>query len=188
MRKTLRLLVLAVVVALGALTLTTPASAAAPYCGITWGSLAKGDRQIDPGAGLTVSGVRAGRHSCYDRLVVDLKTSGYTPSWRVEYVSAVSEDASGRPVPLRGGADLLVTVGASDHTVDGRPTYTPANRRELANVSGFRTFRQVAYAGSFEGVTSFGVGVRARTPFRAFLLEGSAAGKTRLVIDVAHRW
>jgi hypothetical protein len=187
MRKTLRLLVLGVVVALGALTLTTPASAAAPYCGITWGSLAKGDRQINPGAGITVRGVRAGQHSCYDRLVIDLTADGRTPSWRVEYVPSVTEDPSGRPVPLRGGADLLVTVGAGDHTVDGRPTYTPANRRELVNVSGFRTFRQVAYAGSFEGVTSFGVGVRARTPFRTFLLAGPA-GKTRLVVDVAHRW
>jgi hypothetical protein len=50
------------------------------------------------------------------------------------------------------------------------------------NVSGYRTFRQVAWAGSFEGVTTVGLGTRARLPFRVFTLPG------RVVVDVAHRW
>ena len=29
------------------------------------------------------------------------------------------------------------------------PTYQPANPRELVNVTGFTTFRQIAWAGSF---------------------------------------
>jgi hypothetical protein len=32
-----------------------------------------------------------------------------------------------------------------------------------------------------------GLGVRARLPFRAFVLAGPADG-SRLVVDVAHRW
>jgi hypothetical protein len=67
----------------------------------------------------------------------------------------------------------------------GSPAYTPANRAELANVAGYQTFRQVAWAGSFEGYTSVGLGVRARLPFRAFTLAGPGGG-SRLVIDVAH--
>jgi hypothetical protein len=57
-------------------------------------------------------------------------------------------------------------------------------------VKGFRTFRQVAYAGSFEGQTTFGLGVRARLPFRVFVLAGSPGDRhgAMLVIDVAHRW
>ena len=55
------------------------------------------------------------------------------------------------------------------------------------NVSGFDTFRQVASGGSFEGYTTVGLGVRARLPFRTFVLPGPGAG-SRLVIDVAHRW
>jgi len=44
-----------------------------------------------------------------------------------------------------------------------------------------------AYAGSFEATTTVGLGVRARLPFRVFVLAGPATG-SRLVIDVAHRW
>ena len=49
-------------------------------------------------------------------------------------------------------------------------------------MSGYRTFRQVAWADSRRHYTYFGLGVRARLPFRVFTLPG------RLVIDVAHRW
>lgn len=36
----------------------------------------------------------------------------------------------------------------------GRSTYNPANHNELTNVHGYRTFRQVAEVGSFEGETA----------------------------------
>jgi hypothetical protein len=55
------------------------------------------------------------------------------------------------------------------------------------DVTGFRTFRQVAYLGGFEELTQLGLGVRARLPFRVFLLDGPGDG-SRLVIDVARRW
>jgi hypothetical protein len=73
------------------------------------------------------------------------------------------------------------------HDDNYNPTYTPANRTELVNVSGYRTFRQVAWGGSFEGQTTIGLGVRARLPFRVFTLDGPGSG-SRIVIDVAHRW
>jgi hypothetical protein len=57
-----------------------------------------------------------------------------------------------------------------------------ANRAELVDVTGFQTFRQVAWAGSFEGTTSVGLGVRARLPFRVITLAD------RIVVDVAHFW
>ncbi|MFT3874910.1 MAG: hypothetical protein QM708_00545 [Propioniciclava sp.] len=56
------------------------------------------------------------------------------------------------------------------------------------DVSGFRTFRQVDYAGSsFDGSTVFMVGVRARLPMRACVLDGPNGGSW-IVLDVAHRW
>ena len=57
-------------------------------------------------------------------------------------------------------------------------------------MTGYRTFRQVAWAGSFEGSTTVALGVRARLPFRVFVLPGVAQSDfgPRLVIDVAHRW
>ena len=175
-----------VVSALVALGVVAPASAsAAPYCGITWGSQPE-VAGADPGDDL-VQDVRAGRHECFDRIVVDVAEVSGFDSWSVRYVPAVREDGSGTAVPLRGGADLQVTLGAVASDDRGRPTYAPANRREVVDVSGYRTLRQVAWLGSFEGHTGLGIGTRARLPFRAFVLEGSSAGVDRRVIDVAHR-
>ncbi|MGA8046624.1 MAG: hypothetical protein WCA30_10230 [Dermatophilaceae bacterium] len=177
--------------ALAALLLSTsaaaavaPAASAAPYCGIVWGSLAKSARPLSTGA---VVGVRSGRHACFDRLVIDLRAAS-RPGYDVRYVSSVHADGSGAVVPLRGGAAIRVMVDAPAYDSQGRATYLPTNRRELVDASGYRTFRQAAWAGSFEGRTTIGLGVRARLPFRAFTLTDSATGTTRLVVDVAHRW
>ena len=188
-RTPIRLLVL-LAVTFTAIALAVPAQAADPYCGITWGSMVKqGPSGTSPAAGQTLTDIRAGRHTCFDRLVLDVRGAVPT-SWRVEYVGSVTEDGSGRAVPLRGGAALQIVVGVSDHDTAAEATYTPGNRRELANVAGYSTFRQVAWAGSFEGLTTVGLGVRARLPFRVFTLAalpGSEQGP-RLVVDVAHRW
>lgn len=162
--------------------LVAPSSAAAAsYCGITWGSLAKTSA---PYSTATVTNVRAGRHACFDRLVVDLR--GKSAGYRVEYVRAVV-GTSGFATPLRGAGDIQVTVNAPAHDGRGNATYRPAVRSEAVNVAGFQTFRQVAYVESFEGRTIFGLGVRARLPFRVFTLTGPGTS-SRLVIDVAHRW
>ena len=169
-------------IAAASTTASTTTSSVSPYCGIRWGSLLKA-RNATTVAPLV--NVRAGRHACFDRLVLDY--SGKANGYRVEYVSEVRMDGSGNLVPLRGGADLRVIATAPAYDDHYRPTYLPANRAELANVSGWRTFRQVAWAGSYEGQTTIGLGVRARLPFRVFTLDGPGAG-SRLVIDVAHRW
>ena len=78
-------------------------AAAAPYCGIVWGSLEK----TAPGLSQApVTNVRTGRHSCYDRLVIDVNgdVGGYT----VSYVTQVVQDGSGEPIPTRGGTALCV--------------------------------------------------------------------------------
>lgn len=155
-----------------------PASSAAPYCGIYWGSLAKSANPM-LGAG-PVTNIRAGRHDCFDRLVFDIK--GPAPAFTARYVGAVSKDASGAPVPLRGGAFLLIVVIA-----DSPSSYIPKNQTDLVNVAGWQTFRQVAFAGNFESHYSIGLGVRARLPFRVFTLNGPGSG-SRLVVDVANRW
>ncbi|MDN5813686.1 MAG: AMIN-like domain-containing (lipo)protein [Arthrobacter sp.] len=156
-----------------------PAAAAttAPYCGITWGSLADSHGSS---SSARVTGVRTGEHACFDRLVVDLK--GKVKGYDVKYVNAVRTEGQGRRVPLTGAADLQILVASPAST-----SYAPAHRTKAADVTGYRTFGQVAYLGSFEGRSSFGLGVRARLPFRTFVLDGPGTG-SRLVIDVAHRW
>lgn len=124
--------------------------------------------------------MRAGRNDCYDRLVFD--ASGPIDGYIVSYVDTVFEDPTAVPVPLRGDAKLSITVIAAAYDESGNLTYVPANRTELVDVTGFQTFRQVAWAGSFEGTTTVGLGVRARLPFRVFNLPN------RIVVDVAHFW
>lgn len=156
----------------------TPAEAAAPYCGIRWGSTPEVVRTGSTGE---VSDVRAGRHDCWDRLVLDV--SGDARGYFVRYVDQVHMDGSGEPVPVRGGARLQVIVTAPAVPTDA--WFLPNG--ELLDTTGYRTFRHLAWAGSFEGQTTLGLGVRARLPFRVFLLDGPGTG-SRVVVDVAHRW
>lgn len=126
-----------------------------------------------------VAQVRAGRHPCFDRLVIDLGAGG-RPGYRVRYVHRIRQYPSGRVIRVRGGARLRITVlGPVTRTF-------PVLGRQLADVSAFGTFRQVAGAGSVDGITWLGLGVRARLPFRVSTLRGPGRG-WRLVIDVAHR-
>ena len=163
----------------------SPAFAEAATCGISWGSLPKTATASGWVSTSTVRHVRAGEQPCYDRIVVDL--SGKARTATVQYVPQVLTDASGAVVVLRGGARLQIVVDAPAYNLAGRPTYLPRNRSELVNVTGYKTFRQVAWAGSFEGKTTIGLGVRARLPMRVFLLDGPGGG-SRVVIDVANRW
>lgn len=158
------------------------AVAAAGWCGIAWGSLPK----VSVGSQIpgTVVGVRAGRHDCFDRLVIDVR--GPIAGYDVRYVDAVRTDGAGRVVPLDGAADLRIRITAPAYDQQGRATYLPADAARLVRVTGWSTFRQVAWAGSFEGSTTIGLGVRARLPMRVFVLPGGEV--SRLVVDVAHRW
>ena len=194
MRRFLVPAVCTVALAAAAAPLETAAADGAPFCGIRWGSLTKEDTHH---TSATISNVRAGRHRCFDRLVIDLgpKVAGLpgpdASGFTVRYVDQVVDDPSGEPVTLDGGAFLEVVVRAgavSDVYVPPyTPTYAPDDRARAVDVPGFRTFRKVAFLGGFEELTQLGLGVRARLPFRVFLLYGPGDG-SRIVIDVAHRW
>jgi len=176
-----------IVAVLALLGVMSPASAATdPYCGITWGSQVKEAGRMIHGP---ITELRAGRHACFDRLVVDVGGPASTVvGYRVEYVDRVTHDGSGAYIPLRGAADLKIAVLTPGHNELGRPTYDPANPVEAVNVAGFSTFRQVAWGGTFENQSLIGLGVRARLPFRVFVLPGSWSNGVRVVVDVAHHW
>lgn len=164
---------------------TGPAATAAssPYCGIWWGSLAKTDSGSSRDASLLEA--RAGRHTCYDRLVLDVR--GDVDGWDVRYVPVVHAEGTGDAVPVAGRADLQIVVRVPVYDDAGHVTFRPRDPSHLVSVTGYQTFDQVAFAGSFEGQTTIALGVRARLPFRVFALDGPG-DHTRLVIDVAHRW
>jgi len=164
------------------------AAAAAPYCGQIWGSLPEAAGDF---TSAEITNLRTGRHACFDRLVVDLGPPvaglpGGPVGYEVRYGQVV-EDGTGAVVPVAGGADLVIVVRANAHDVNGTPTYAPADRLHAVNVARYRTFRQVAFLGTFEGYTTIGLGVRARLPFRVLIVAGPGNG-SRLVIDVGHRW
>jgi hypothetical protein len=185
--RTLRAAVVTLAVAASTATgavVTAPAATAAA-CAVTWGSLPKSSA---PMTARQIRGVRAGQNACYDRLVIDLNgwSSGVT-GYDVRYVENVYQDGSGQNVPLRGGAKLQIVIKAPAYDTSGELIMEPDRLSELSDVTGFSTFRQVAFAGSFEGQTTIGLGVRARLPMRVFWLEGPELGQ-RVVIDVAHSW
>ena len=75
-------------------------------------------------------------------------------------------------------------VAAPAHDDAGQPSYAGVVGGPLPGVglTGYRTFRDARFVGSFEGETQIGLGVRARLPFRVLALTD------RIVVDVAHGW
>lgn len=185
----LRAIVLSAALVVLAVISAEAASAAGVTCPVVyWGSPPKVADTKGPTE--SIFNLRTGRHTCYDRLVVDIDGPGPV-GYDVRYVDNVYTEGRGSIVALAGGAKIQIVVRAPNFDIDtGVITYTPidqAHSQNLTNVAGYRTFRQVAFAGSSGGQTTFGLGVRAKLPMRAFVLSGPGAGQ-RLVVDVAHEW
>ena len=172
-----RLLLLVVLIATTIGFVAVPSAEAAPYCGITWGSQPKVVERH--GIDELVAG-RVGHHTCFDRFVVEF-AGPVAPGFRAYYEDVVVSEGEGTPVTVGGGAHLRFTVLA--------PTFGPLGQSHavLFDTPSFPTLVQIAGAGSFEGQTSFAVGVRARLPFTVSTLPGPGS-HSRLILDVAHRW
>jgi hypothetical protein len=134
--------------------------------------------------------VRAGQHPCYDRVVFDVNGPGAV-GYAVRYVPLVRADASGKPVPVAGGAVLEVVVRAPIIGTDGQGhqpgSSAPGVGEDFvaaSRVAGWSSLRQATFAGSFEGQTTTAVGVRDRLPFRVFVTADR--GYRHVVLDVSH--
>ncbi|GGX96360.1 hypothetical protein GCM10010358_57650 [Streptomyces minutiscleroticus] len=178
----------ALVLATGALgTTAVPAAAAGTArtaaCPTGWGSGIKSGT----GTGTAPLGnITTGRHDCFDRMVLSAPGAGEKDiGYHVQYVRRLHQDGSGRYIPVGGGAVIEVRVGAPSYDPQtGSPTYPGRVAKPLpgVDVTGYRTFRDTRFAGSFEGDTQVGLGVRTRLPFRVTQLPD------RIVVDVAHSW
>ncbi|MER5428445.1 hypothetical protein [Streptomyces sp. NPDC002588] len=170
--------------AMPAVAAPAAAQRAVAACPTGWGSLDKSD--FAGTSGESVTNVRTGRHDCYDRFVVDVPgASADQLGYAVGYVDELIQDGSGKPIPINGGAILDIRVMAPAYDPEtGTATYPGVPRQPLpgVNLTGYSTFRDTRYGVSFEGQTQFGLGVRARLPFRVLQLDG------HLVVDVAHSW
>ncbi|MBB4743173.1 hypothetical protein BJY16_006632 [Actinoplanes octamycinicus] len=153
-------------------------AAAAPYCGITWGS---GDKAAGTLSQAPLLTAETGRHECWDRVVFEF--GGSALGYAVRYSDQVLTEGQGVDlVPYTaGGAFLWVTLRAP------ATTFGAVAGEHVATVVSYDTLRDVVFGGSFEGYTTFAVGVRARLPFRVFTLAGPGSN-SRIVVDVGHRW
>lgn len=156
-----------------------PKPVSATACATHWGVAAKVVHRAETAHTAKTIAVRAGKHACFERLVIDLG-AGREPGFQLRYVHAVRAQGSGQVVKLRGHAALQITL------LDNAVARFPAIGHSLVTVRRFGVIRQVLSVGSFEGYTEVGVGVRSKVPFRVVWLEGP--GKhSRLVIDIAAR-
>ena len=161
---------------------TTTTKAAAATCAVTWGSLPKEAGALSTAALLST---RTGQHDCWDRLVFEF--AGPADGYRVAYGDVYTEGQGLLLNPyVAGGAVLAVSLRAPAY--DGTGATYPARAGEhVATVVGYPTLRDVMFGGSFEGYTTFAVGVRATLPFRVLVLTGPGS-HSRIVLDVAHTW
>ncbi len=130
-----------------------------------------------PGSGgqAELFGAAAACHPTFDRFVIRARFG--TPRYDVRYVKRIRADGSGRPVALLGSKRIRVVIrNARGHT-QGGTNLLPRVRTPLCP-----NLRQIKTAGDFEGIVSFGLGLRRKTGFRVFRLTGP----TRIVIDIAH--
>jgi hypothetical protein len=156
--------------------------AAAPACDTAWGSLPKEAGVLSTA---TLLSTRTGQHDCWDRLVFEF--SGPVDGYRIAYGDVFTDGQGLLMNPyVAGGAVLGVSLRAPAYG-DGVPTYPAVSGQHVAAVLGYRTLRDVMFGGSFEGYTTFAVGVRATLPFRVLVLPGPGS-HSRIVLDVAHTW
>jgi hypothetical protein len=129
--------------------------------------------------------VRVGAHGCYERVTFEFKPqtgeADGPVAWHAAYEAApITEDGSGRTVPVKGAAYLVVRFSAAgaDLSQEGAPaTYTGPASLEAADTTRIRQVRRI---GDFEGVLTWVIGIDQQRPFRVMTQDNPA----RVVLDV----
>ena len=179
-RRTFAALVTLLMAVVPVVALTGSASATTS-CEYLWGSLPKTAGTLSPAP---IIASRTGRHDCYDSLVFEI--DGPATGYLVEYAGEVYSEGQGLPLSSQAGPyGSLIGIHLRNpaYNIYGQSTYTFTR----PNLAGYQTFRGLAYGGSFEGYTTFALGVRARLPFQVLVLPGPGT-HTRIVVNVAHIW
>jgi hypothetical protein len=148
----------------------------------SWGTGPKGVSALP--VSVEIYNVRAASHDRYDRVVFDVNGLAHL-GYLVRYVPLVHADPSDKPIHVAGAAALQVTIQAPDFSESGhQPGRTPWQLGQRL-AGGQPTLREVRFAGSFEHVTTFALGVGSKRPFRVLVLPDSGNHVTHVVVDVA---
>lgn len=124
-----------------------------------------------------ISDIRVGQHACFDRIVIEVSTTELV-GVQVGYVPSVSHVGSGKDVAVEGGAILRIDINA--------PATTYNNVVSFEWQGNWPALKQVASAGSLEGMTVLAAGVDHKVPFAAYLLADTDTHAMRVIIDIAH--
>lgn len=154
--------------------LASPPSAAHVPDSATTGQKVITRNPVNPAIVVTA---RAGRHSGFDRFVIEMR--GKAPGYRVRYVSTPRYDGSGARIPISGQAYLMIVLTpANAHNGSGTSTYTGPRLRNV----GLPTIKSFALAGDFEAHVSFALALRKKARFHV----GELRNPRRIYVDVAH--
>lgn len=127
-----------------------------------------------------INDIRLGRHSTYDRVVIDFVPDGGVPDYTIGWLSSSEElraPGSGKSVQLESNRILQVQLR---HTKNEQPR---EDKPQLPAVREIRAFP------SFEAQTKLGIGVytiNGSAKVVGFRVSRLSSGPPRLVIDVAH--
>lgn len=120
-------------------------------------------------------------NDCYDEIVITLDSGGAAPGYVIEYIPEVLQEGSGFPLDLAGTAALSVIVDSPTHDQDFQSTLPDTIENDaMVDVTGFGAIEQVAFGGSFEGMTTLGFGIDGERPFTV------QADPGQIVIQIAH--
>ncbi len=152
-----------------------PAQPSAPSCDSEVGQWNTLNDSTPVSVGVSeVLDVRAGKHACFDRIVIETG-SLHRVGFQVGYVDQVAREGSGLPVPVSGNATLQVDINTAGY-----------NFTQCSYTYNWQSLQQLACAGFFEGNTKFAIGVSERKPFAVHHLANNDKGTMRAVIDIAH--
>ncbi|MGY2066968.1 GerMN domain-containing protein [Blastococcus sp. SYSU DS0619] len=132
-----------------------------------------------PGAAVTVTDVRVGRHEGFDRVVLEVDGAGL-PGWDARYVPEARSAGSGAAVTVAGEAVLqLVVTGVGLPGDTGIAPYAGPGRLPAVGPA----VREVVLDPVFEGQLVSFLGIAAERPFRVYRLQSP----NRVVVEVLHR-
>ncbi|MEW6473060.1 MAG: hypothetical protein AB1679_12385 [Actinomycetota bacterium] len=159
---------------------TQPSVAPCTFAGSTDAAKGGGDAPTR-----LLTDVRVGVHGCYERVTFELKPqrgeADGPVGWKAAYEPGpITEDGSGRTVPVKGAAFLVVTMSATgaDLSQEAAPaTYTGP---PSLVADGATRIQQVRRVGDFEGVLTWVIGLDKQRPFRVTTQDGPA----RVIVDV----
>lgn len=137
------------------------------------------------GAEVQLVDVRVGTHRGYDRVTFEFAPSQLTwapfdvPQYKIKSVPVVTEDASGKTIPLEGRRFAeIVFWGASGWDLEGKPSYRgPSDFHPR-----FPALSEAKAAGDFERVLTWGVGLSRPSCWQVSVLRDPV----RVVIDFPH--